>query len=101
MLQLTSKAVGHLTMLRRDRGVDERAGVRFVSKDGRVGVTFSLVPMDGDRVVDGQQIEVFVAAEIAAALDESVIDARDENGQVSLIMRKQAAVTPTGAGPSS
>jgi Fe-S cluster assembly iron-binding protein IscA len=101
MLQLTSKAAHHLIKIRGERGVDDRAAVRFVSKEGRVGVTFSLNPMDGDRVVDGQEIKVFVAPEIATALDESIIDARDEEGRTALVMRKQVAPTAKVANPAN
>lgn len=101
MLQLTSKAAQHLIKVRGERGVDDRAAVRFVSKEGRVGVTFSQTPQEGDRVVDGQEIRVFVAPEIATALDASIIDARDEEGQTSLVMRKQAEPTATAASRST
>ena len=101
MLQLTSNAARHLIKLRHDRGVDDRAGVQFTSKEGRVGMTFSLAPMDGDRVVDNESIKVFVAADIATALDQSIIDVRDEDGRTSLIMRKQAATTPKVASPAN
>lgn len=91
MLQLTANALRHLINVRQERGVDNRAGARFVSKDGRVGLTFALAPVDGDRVVDGEAIKVFVAADIATTLDQSVIDARaEDDGKTSLIMRKQA-----------
>ena len=62
-------------------------------------MAFRLAPMDGDRVVDGELIKVFVAAEIATALDKAVIDVRDEDGQTSLVMRKQPATTPKVACP--
>lgn len=101
MLELTSKAALHLIKLRGERGIDDRAAVRFVSKEGRVGVTFSLNPMDGDRVVEGDEIKVFVAPEIAPALDESIIDARDEDGKTALVMRKQAAPAPKVASPAT
>jgi Fe-S cluster assembly iron-binding protein IscA len=90
MLQLTPNAVRYLINVRKERGVDNRAGARFVSKEGRVGLTFALAAVDGDRVVDADVIKVYVASEIAAALDESIIDARDEDGKTALIMRKQA-----------
>jgi Fe-S cluster assembly iron-binding protein IscA len=95
MLQLTPKAAQHLIQVRGERGV-----VRFVSKDGRVGIAFTLAPMDGDRVVDGQQIKVFVAPEVATALDESIIDARDEDGRTALVMRKRAASMASAASPA-
>lgn len=99
MLQLTSKAAQHLIKIRGERGVDDSAAVRFVSKGGHVGVTFSLTPMDGDRVVNGKEIKVFVAPEISAAMDESIVDAREEDGRTALVMRKQAA--PTAGAASS
>jgi Fe-S cluster assembly iron-binding protein IscA len=91
MLQLTPEATRHLLKIRGERGVDERAGARFVSKGGRVGLTFALAPVAGDRVLNNAEIKVFVAPEIAETLGESIIDARDEDGQTALIMRKQAA----------
>ena len=94
MLRLTSSASRHLVKLRKERGVDDRAGVRFVSKEGRVGLTFSLNPVHGDREIDGEAIKVYIAPEIAPALDESIIDARDEDGKTALVLRKQATATP-------
>jgi len=94
VLKLTSSASRHLVNLRKERGVDDRAGVRFVSKEGRVGLTFSLKPVHGDRELDGEAIKVYIAPEIAPALDESIIDARDEDGKTALVLRKQATATP-------
>lgn len=91
MLQLTPEATRYLLKVQGERGVDERAGARFVSKGGRVGLTFAPAPVAGDRVLNSAEIKVYVAAEIAKTLDESVIDARDEDGQIALSMRKQAA----------
>lgn len=67
MLQLTSKATRHLIELRRERGVDERAGARFVSKGGRVGLIFASAPEQGDRVLGSAEILVYVPPEIADA----------------------------------
>lgn len=100
MLHLTPEATYHLIKTRQERGVDDRAGARFVSKGGRVGLTFALAPGAGDRVVDGEGIKVYVAADIAGVLDESIIDARDENGHTSLIMRKRTAATTDVAKPA-
>ena len=94
MLQLTSNATRHLVKLRQERGLDDRAGVRFVSKEGRVGVTFSLNPANGDREIDAETIKVYVAPEIASTLEQSVIDTREEDGKASLVLRKQAAAAP-------
>jgi Fe-S cluster assembly iron-binding protein IscA len=89
MLTVTSEATRHLIEVRRQRGVGDDAGARFISKGGQVGLTFAATPADGDRVVDGTDIPVFVAADIADVLDESIIDARDENGQMTLILRRR------------
>lgn len=94
MLQVTPKATHHLIQVRRERGADPRAGARFVSRGARVGLTFALAPATGDRVVDANEIKVYVASEIADALDQAIIDARDEDGQTALFMRRRAAASP-------
>jgi Fe-S cluster assembly iron-binding protein IscA len=99
VLKLTSSASRHLVKLRKERGVDDRAGVRFVSKEGRVGLTFSLNPVKGDREMDSDAIKVYIAPEIAPALDESIIDARDEDGKTALVLRKQTTAAPRTAAP--
>ena len=94
MLQLTTEAARHLISLRRERGVSDTAGARFVGRGGRVGLTFAPRPAEGDRVVEDQSIKVFVAADIAEAMDQSIIDARDENGVTGLVIRKRRAAKP-------
>jgi Fe-S cluster assembly iron-binding protein IscA len=91
MLQLTTEAARHLISLRRERGVGEDAGARFVGRGGRVGVTFAPGPVAGDHVVEAPSIKVFVAADIAEAMDQSTIDAQDENGITGLVIRKRGA----------
>jgi len=94
MLQVTPKATRHLIQVRRKRGADPRAGARFVRRGGRVGLTFALAPATGDRVVDAKEIRVYVASEIADALDHAIIDARDdEDGKTALFMRRRAAAS--------
>lgn len=93
MLELTPNAERYLANLRRERGLDDRAGARLVSKGGRVGLTFAPAPVAGHRVVDGDVIKIYVPPEIAETLGESIIDVRDENGQAKLVMRKRAART--------
>jgi Fe-S cluster assembly iron-binding protein IscA len=93
MLRLTPKATNHLITVRKERGVDDQAGARFISKGGRVGLTFAAAPTEGDRVVDGEKINVFVAADIAEALDQSIIDASDQNGRMSLVIRRRPPAT--------
>jgi len=96
MLELTPNAMLYLANLRRERGVDDRAGARLVSKGGQVGLTFAPAPVAGYRVVDGDVIKIYVPPEIAETLGESIIDVRDENGQTKLVMRKRATRTDAG-----
>ena len=56
-------------------------------------MTFSLKPMTGDREIDAEAIKVYVAPEIAPTLDQSVIDAREDEGKAALVLRRQ----PTAA----
>jgi hypothetical protein len=89
MLRLTPIAVSHLINVRRERGVDQAAGARFVSHGGRVRLTFETAPREGDSVVKAPDIDVFVASDIADALDRSVIDARREENATILVLRRQ------------
>ncbi|HEX9551552.1 MAG TPA: hypothetical protein VF971_10700 [Candidatus Limnocylindrales bacterium] len=90
MLHVTPEATRHLLDVRRQRGVDDRAGARFIRRGTRIGLTFAPAPQAKDHVIEGSEINVFVAAEIAETLDQSVIDARTENGQVGLVLRKKS-----------
>ena len=89
MLTLTTKATRHLIEVRRKRGFDAHAGARFVAKGARVGLTFVRAPGKEDRVVESEQIKVYVAPDIADALDRAIIDAREVDGNTALVMRKR------------
>jgi Fe-S cluster assembly iron-binding protein IscA len=97
MLQLTPEATSHLVRVRRKRGLDDQNGARFFSRGTGVGLTFAAAPEPGDRVIDQKDIAVFVAPEVAEALDGSVIDARIEQGKSVLVLRRQAS----GGSPGS
>jgi Fe-S cluster assembly iron-binding protein IscA len=103
MLHVTPEATRHLLDVRRQRGVDDRAGARFIRRGTRIGLTFAPAPQAKDHVIEGSEINVFVAAEIAETLDQSVIDARTENGQVGLVLRKKSGKSgaPSKADSSS
>ncbi|MEX1171623.1 MAG: hypothetical protein WEG56_03310 [Chloroflexota bacterium] len=100
MLQLTPEATSHLVRVRRQRGLDDQSGARFVSKGGSVGLTFVAAPEPGDRVIEQKDIAVFVAQEVAEAFDGSVIDARLEQGKSVLVLRRQASAGSSGSPPS-
>jgi hypothetical protein len=95
VLQLTPRAASHLVRVRRERGFDERSGARFVSNGPRVGLTFARRAKAGDRVIEGNDIPIYVAPEVADALATSVIDARVVEGKSVLVRRAQAAPTAT------
>jgi Fe-S cluster assembly iron-binding protein IscA len=95
MLQLTPEATSHLVRVRRERGLDDQSGARFVSNGARVGLTFAGAPEPGDRVIEQKDIPVYVASEVAEALDTSVIDARVEEGKSILVLRRQKGAGTT------
>ncbi len=97
MLQLTPKATRHLIKVRRERGVDKKAGARFVRRNGRVGLTFTTERTKSDRVVEAEEIKVYIATEIADTLDQAIIDARAEEGKTMLVIRRQAAGKTAGS----
>ncbi|HEX5589813.1 MAG TPA: hypothetical protein VFX65_05950 [Candidatus Limnocylindrales bacterium] len=97
MLQLTPDATSHLVRVRRKRGLDDQNGARFVSRGTGVGLTFTAGPEPGDEVIDQADIAVFVAREVAEALDGSVIDARLEQGRSVLVLRRHARIDARGA----
>jgi Fe-S cluster assembly iron-binding protein IscA len=88
MLYVTPEARSHLLHVRQDRGLDDTVGARFAASAGRVGLTFAPAPEPGDQVVEGDDIAVFLAPEIATLAD-SVIDARTEEGKTVLILRPE------------
>lgn len=95
MLQLTPEATEHLRQVRQERGFDDKAGARFVGNGARIGLTFVSTPEPSDRVVDGAGLPVYIAPDVAAAMEESVIDARQEDGKVVLVISGRKADTGT------
>ena len=87
MVQITEGAAKHLIRLRkeRDRGNDSP---RFVSRQSRLRLTFAPKPEPGDEVVEHGDLSVYVASDVVGSLDQSVIDARDEDGKSYLILRR-------------
>lgn len=91
MLQITDRATTHLLRARTERGFDERAGARFVrGVAGVVGLTFALAPEQGDQVLEGSALPIFVAEEVTAVLDQAVIDVAADDGETRLTLRSQA-----------
>jgi len=97
MLRLTSKAASHLLKVRRERGLDERSGARFVGSGGRIRLTFSSAPRLGDRVVKGAELPVYVSSEIADTLDQSIIGTKVHEGRTVLVFRRESESTAASA----
>lgn len=97
MLQLTTAATDHLIRVRDERGRGKDAAARFVSKGARVGLTFAAKPGPDDRVIEGDGIAVYLAPEVADALENAVIDASVDEGKAILVMRRHRDRAKTGA----
>lgn len=69
----------------------ETAGLRIApgtGENGQPGLTLQLAaePAPGDQVVDGQSVPVFVDADVADELDDKVLDAQLEGGQIGFTL---------------
>jgi hypothetical protein len=93
MLQVTPEATHHLMRVRRERGFEEADGARLVRQDVDLGLMFTPSPEIGDRFVDGGGIPIYVAADVAAMLEDSVIDIRLDRGRVVLVVRHRSGKT--------
>jgi iron-sulfur cluster assembly protein len=72
----------------------EQAGLRIargVSPDGQPGLELSVAdaPAADDAVVASEGTPVFLDAEAAQLLDDKVLDAKVEGGQVGFMLREQ------------
>jgi hypothetical protein len=92
MLQITREATRYLLRTREERGLDARTGARFVRTPRGVGLTFVSGPDPHDRVVGNDALPIYLDDDIAAALDRSIIDVRNEDGQSRLSIRPQVVV---------
>ena len=90
MLQITDRATTHLLRTRTERGFDERAGARFVRGSAGVALTFAPAPEQGDQVLDGSALRIYVADDVTAVLDRALIDVAADDGESRLVIRSQA-----------
>jgi Fe-S cluster assembly iron-binding protein IscA len=96
MLQMTSAAATLVKNARTRQGISERYGLRVALKrtdrDAGIHLRFTADPLDGDQVIEINGLRIFVADELAEALDCQLIDARsDTNGNGSgLVLRQQS-----------
>jgi Fe-S cluster assembly iron-binding protein IscA len=96
MLQLTPEATTHLLEVRTQRGLDDHNAARFIAKGEGLRLTFATTPQPGDRVIEQPDISVFVAADVAVALDTSIVDTRLKEGKSVLVLRSQGASARQG-----
>lgn len=72
----------------------DSAGLRIargVTPDGQPGLQLAVAegPAEDDAIVPGEGTPVFLDAEAAAMLDDKVLDAKVEGGQVGFTLRDQ------------
>jgi iron-sulfur cluster assembly protein len=97
MLTLTDTAVEALDAVVESAPVSDAAGVRIsrqVGADGQPGLAITLVEMPdpSDQMVDTgeQHVPLFVEQEAAAELDDKVLDAEVQEGQVGFLVATQS-----------
>lgn len=95
MVRITDRATTHLIRARTEGGFDERAGARFVRGSAGVGLTFAPAPEQGDEVLAGSALPIYVAEEVIAVLDQVVIDAAADDGESRLVIRSEADAPTT------
>jgi len=96
LLTITEEAVEALDSIVESAPISDDAGVRIsrqVDGDGQAGLGISLVeqpePTDQVLEIEGEHVSVFVEAEAAPALDDKVLDARLQDGQVGFVVAQQ------------
>jgi Fe-S cluster assembly iron-binding protein IscA len=96
MLRFTAGAAEHLVRLREERHLQSGVYPRFVRRDGRLRLTFTMRPGSGDRIVDGGRIAAIVAPSAADILESSTIDVAATEGVAHLTIRRD---TKSGRSP--
>ena len=89
MLQITDKAQAHLVRVRRERGIDDHQAARFVGNEEKVRLTFAPGPQPGDQEIGANELRVLVAPEVAARLEQAIIDAKREDDKDLLVIRRK------------
>jgi Fe-S cluster assembly iron-binding protein IscA len=97
MLMLTESAVEALDSIVESAPVSDAAGIRIsrqVSSDGQPALGLSLVeePEPTDQVLEteGEHVPVFVEEAAVPALDDKMLDAQVQDGQVGFVVIEQA-----------
>ena len=94
MLTITQNAAEALdSILASIADAPETAGLRIApgtGENGQPGLTLQLAaePAPGDQIVAGQGVPVFVDAGVAEELDDKVLDAQVEGGQIGFTLAR-------------
>ena len=94
MLGITESAAALLTEARQSEGVPDSYGVRIFGESDpqgqlQVRLAFTEEPEEGDAVLDQQGTQLFVAPEVTAPLEESLIDVEQVGDRAALVIRSQ------------
>jgi Fe-S cluster assembly iron-binding protein IscA len=92
MLRLTNDASAAVADMRTERGLSEEYGLRLytaTSDDGQRAIRLEFVetPRKGDEVADADNARVFVARELADALDGRVLDVTQDDADPRLVLQ--------------
>ena len=83
MLAVTEQAATVIRAIADRRELPEGAGLRIASDTGTpedLSVSAAATPEDGDQVVDEKGARIFIDSNVAALLDDKVLDARVDDG---------------------
>lgn len=98
MLAMSSHAAQAITELVSQPGVPDGAGIKLSPQETPEGVAIELSLVEGpiasDQVVQEGGARLFVAQDLAPELDDKLLDADVEAGQVSFQLKEQAPGAP-------
>ena len=98
MLEITHNAAELLTEIRKGQNVPDSYGLRVFPEstapgEVSIGLGFTDGPVTGDQVSEADGMQVYVAEELAAPLDDTAIDIAEGNGVARLVFRPKDDAT--------
>lgn len=94
MLMVTQTAAEAIDAVVASAPVPDGGGIRISQPEGAGGFTIAVVegPPASDTVLDmeGEHAPVFIEPEAANALDDKVLDAEVQDGQLNFVLAEQA-----------
>jgi Fe-S cluster assembly iron-binding protein IscA len=94
MLQLSHAAAVELVGTRQAQGLPDTAGLRVFGEptpEGKLalGVTFARTPAEDDQITEREGARVFVAPEVAGALNAAALDIKHTPEGLKLVITEQ------------